>query len=80
MPEKADRATREFLVVGIPENAEPGTNLRLLAVASTAAAAEQAVRELGAGTLGLVAILERKALYARRPAVENVEVDTPIMT
>lgn len=77
MPEKPER---EFLLVSLPETVEPGTNLRLLAIAPTAAAAEKAVTELGAGTLGRVAVLERKSLFSRRPAVESIEIDDPITT
>ena len=77
MTEKSDR---EFLVVGIPNSVEPGTNLRLLATAPTMPAAEQAVAELGAGALGRVAILERKALFSRRPAVESVAIDESIVS
>lgn len=69
----------EFLVVAIPDGAAPGGNLRLLGVEPTRAAAEKVVMEMGAGTLGRVAILERSALFDRRPAVESVPVDEPIV-
>lgn len=74
MPEEAPAAGKEFLVVAIPERAETGTNLRLLGVADTQAAAEKLVAALDAGTLGRVAVLERKGLYVRRPAVETSEL------
>jgi hypothetical protein len=77
MPGKSES---EFLVVAVPDAVEPGTNLRLLTTASTMQAAEKALSELGAGTLGRVAILERKALYARRPAVENIAIDDSIIS
>lgn len=76
MPEKA--AAKEFLVVALPDTVEPGTNLRLLAIDSSLKAAESTVAGLGAGALGRVAVLERKALYARRPAVESIEIEEPI--
>ena len=73
----ADTPT-EFLVVNLPERVEPGATLRLLAIESTLNAAKKAVDELEAGTLGRVTVLERKALYRRQPAVENIELTDPI--
>jgi hypothetical protein len=48
--------------------------LRLLRIVSTFKAAEKAIEDLDSSTLGRVAIVERKALYERRPAVESVPV------
>lgn len=73
MPDDAGSA-REFLVVAVPEKAEAGTTLRLLGVADTQAAAEKLVAGLDPGTLGRVAVLEKKGLYVRKPAVETQEL------
>ena len=67
-------AGREFLVVAVPDRAEVGATLRLLGVAETQAAADKLVGALDAGTLGRVAVLERKGLYVRKPAVETSEL------
>ena len=69
---------REFLVVALPESADTGATMRLLGVAGTQAAAEKLVEELSTGTTGRVAVLERKALFVRRPAIETVELDAAI--
>ena len=75
MAEEAKKsAPREFLVVSLPEPADAGTTLRLLVVAGTQSAAEKILADLDPRTLGRVAVLERKALYVRQPAVETVEV------
>jgi hypothetical protein len=78
MSEGAKASPREFLVVAVPEKAEPGTTLRLLGVADTQAAAEKLVAGLDPGTLGRVAVLERKGLFMRKPAVETLEVPDSI--
>jgi hypothetical protein len=69
---------REVLVVSLPDVAEIGATLRLLGVAGTPSAAEKLVDQLGPRTLGRVAVLERKSLFLRQPAVETVEVSEAI--
>lgn len=78
MPDQAKPSPREFLVVAVPEKAEPGATLRLLGIAETQAAAEKLVAGLDPGTLGHVAVLERKGLFMRKPAVETREVSDSI--
>jgi hypothetical protein len=77
MPE-AVKEPKEFLVVSLPDDAQPGATLRLLAVSGTRNGAQAAVAMLDSGTLGRVGILERVAVFVRRPAVENVEIAEPI--
>lgn len=78
-PKAAKRSEpKEFLIVALPDNASVGATLRLLGFRQSLSAAEKAIAELDAGTLGRVAVLERKVLYVRRPAVENVAVAEPI--
>jgi hypothetical protein len=74
MPDDATPSAREFLIVAVPEKAEAGTTLRLLGVSESQAAAEKLVAGLDPGTLGRVAVLERKRLFVRKPAVETQEV------
>jgi hypothetical protein len=69
---------REFLVVALPDDADVGATLRLLGVAGTPSAAEKLIDELDPRTLGRVAVLERKSLFVRQPAVETVEVTDSI--
>ena len=68
----------EFLVVSLPDAADVGSTLRLLGISKTRAQAEKSVSELDPSTLGRVAILERKALFSRRQAVESVPLSDPI--
>ena len=79
MPKSANpgRPT-EFLVVAIPDKADAGANLRLLGIAANQTAAEKIVNELDAGTLGRVAVLERKGLFVRKPAVQTMPVGDAI--
>jgi hypothetical protein len=71
-------SSSEYLIVSVPESAQIGATLRLLAVASSSDDAEQAVAELDSGVTGRVAVLERTALFTRRVAVESVPVDDKI--
>lgn len=70
---------REFLVVSLPENAEPGATMRLLGVARTQVAAEKVIQGLDPGTLGRIAVVERKALFNRQAAVETVAIEDAIV-
>ena len=80
MPEGSDAsAPKEFLIVTLPEDAKPGSMLRLLDVQSTVAAADKAVARLDPSILGRVAVLERKSLFVRRPAVESNAVADAIV-
>jgi hypothetical protein len=76
--ESRGSAPKEFLLVAIPERAEAGATLRLLGVARSLADAEKQVDELDAGTLGRIAVLERKSLFVREPAVRTVAVTDAI--
>jgi hypothetical protein len=69
---------REFLIVALPEQADVGANLKLLAVAGSQAAAEKQVEQLDSGIQGRVGVLERRALFIRRSAIETVAVSGAI--
>lgn len=80
MPTNSDaNAPKEFLIVTLPDDAKTGSNLRLIGVQGTLNAAEKAVAKLDPGILGRVAILERRTLYIRRPAVESSAVNDEIL-
>lgn len=80
MPASSEEsAPKEFLVVTLPDDAKPGATLRLLNAHGTLGAAEKAVASLDPGILGRVAVLERKSLYVRRPAVESSALSEPIV-
>jgi hypothetical protein len=70
----------EFLVVSLPDNVAAGSTLRLLGAYKSRANAEKGLTELDPSVLGRVAVLERKALYSRRPAVESVPLEEPIIS
>jgi hypothetical protein len=76
--ESKGAAPKEFLLVAIPDRAEAGATLRLLGVAGSLSEAEKRVDELDAGTLGRIAVLERKALFVREPAVRTLAVTDAI--
>jgi len=78
MPDEAKPSPKEFLVVAVPERAEPGATLKLLGIADTQGAAEKLVVGLETGALGRIAVLERKGLFIRKPAVETTEVPDSI--
>ena len=78
MPEGAANQPKEFLVVTLPDDAKAGASLRLLAIGKTLNDADSQVEKLDPSALGRVAILERRKLYVRRPAVESVELTDPI--
>ena len=72
MPDNSKRSTpKEFLIVSLPDKSEAGATLRLLAVKKSQSEAERAIVKLDSSILGRVAVLERKALYVRQPAVES---------
>jgi hypothetical protein len=71
-------APREFLLVAIPDRADVGATLRLLGVARSLVDAEKQVDELDPGTLGRIAVLERKSLFMREPAVRTLAVTDAI--
>lgn len=70
----------EFLIVSLPEAAKVGAGMRLLGAAKTQKQAEEQVAGLDPGTLGRVAILKRVGLYDRRPAVESIVIDDPLLS
>ena len=76
--ESKGTAPREFLLVAIPDRAEVGATLRLLGVAKSLNDAEKQVDDLDPGTLGRIAVLERKSLFLREPAVRTLAVTDPI--
>ena len=71
-------APREFLLVAIPDKADVGATLRLLGVARSLTDAEKQVDELDPSALGRIAVLERKSLFMREPAVRTLAVTDPI--
>lgn len=74
-PKDAKRSEpREFVVVAFPDHVDKGATLRLLGVAATQAQAEKLIDGLDSGTLGRIAVLERKSLFVRRTAVETVAI------
>lgn len=60
----------EFLVFDIGAGAKVGGSYSLLGVAETQAKAEELVRALPSASATKVAILQRKAVLTRKPAVE----------
>lgn len=73
------RGSSEFLVFDIGTGAKVGGSYALLGTAATMAGAEEVVRNLPSAGATRVAIVERKAVLVRRPAVEVVPTADPVV-
>lgn len=76
---REEQALSEFLVFDIGSGAKVGGSYSLLGAASTLAGAEELVRYLPSASATKVAIVERKAVLARRPTVELLAIAEPIV-
>jgi hypothetical protein len=72
-------AVSQFLLVTGAEGLKVGGNLRVVATAGTEDEAKNKLEGLDASILGRVAVVEVKQVYERRPAVQNVPSDTPLL-
>jgi hypothetical protein len=67
-----------FLLLSVPDAAKLGGTLRLLGAANSEEEIGQRLEKLDASVMGRIAVVEVKTLYQRRPAVENIPVETPL--
>jgi hypothetical protein len=67
---KGDSEPAEFLVFDIGTGARVGGSYSLLGVANSQKKAEELIKGLPSSSATKVAILERKAVLSRKPAVE----------
>ena len=63
----------------VSEKSKVGDTLRVVGVASTLAGAQQLVHKAAGGNPQRLAIVERKFVYERKPAIEVVEISTSIV-
>jgi hypothetical protein len=68
----------EFWVIAVPEDAGPGTSLRLLDVKPTESDARKTVASLSSDITGRVAVLERSVLFVREMAVTVSESEAAV--
>jgi len=69
----------QFLILLVPEAVKTGSMLRLLATAKSDADAQQHLQNLDSSVTGRVAIVEVKSVYDRRPAIQNIQVEVPVV-
>jgi hypothetical protein len=66
---KPDPERDEFMVVALADDLRVGSSIRIIGVSETEADAKKLLEGLGDASTGRVAILEKKAVFSRRPAV-----------
>lgn len=66
----SDKAATEYLVFDIGSGAKVGGSYSLVGSAGSLKGAEALVKSLPSATASKVAILERKAVFMRKPAIE----------
>ena len=76
---REEQPPSEFLVFDIGAGAKVGGSYSLLGKADSMAGAEELVRYLPSATATKVAIVERRAVLARRPTVELLAIAEPIV-
>jgi hypothetical protein len=72
-------AASQFLLVTAAEGVKVGGTVRVVASADTEDEAKEKLEGLDPSVLGRVAVVEVKQLYERRPAVQNVPSDAPLL-
>jgi hypothetical protein len=72
-------AGSEFLVLSVGQRARIGGTLRVLASAGTEEEASTQLDALETSVLGRVVVVEVKQQYERRPAVQNIPTDAPLI-
>lgn len=70
---------REFLIVTASKDITIGSSMRIIGVANSEKNAQASLRDLNTSGAGRIAILERKGVFDRRPAMVVTEVDEPIV-
>jgi 16S rRNA G1207 methylase RsmC len=72
-------AVSQFLLLTAAEGLKAGGTLRVVAAAGTEDEAKDKLESLDASVLGRIAVVEVKQLYERRPAVQNIPSDAPLL-
>ena len=65
----------QFLLIGLGEAGRIGGNVRLLGVADSEADATTRLDDLDPGVLGLIAVVEVKQQFERRPTVQSTPTE-----
>jgi hypothetical protein len=72
-------AAAQFLLLSVPEGLKTGGTVRVTGAAATEGGAQQELENLDSSILGRVAVVEVKQVYERRPAVQNLPIDTSLI-
>jgi hypothetical protein len=72
-------AVSQFLLLTAAEGLKVGGTVRVVAAAGTEDEAKDKLEGLDASVLGRIAVAEVKQLYERRPAVQNIPSDAPLL-
>jgi len=72
-------AKSQFLLLSAAEGLKIGGNMRVLASAGNEDEAQNKLEELDSSVLNRVAVVEVKQLYERRPTVQNVLSESPLI-
>jgi|SRR5688572_4366493 len=66
---KPEKERTEFLTVAMGEDLRVGSSIRIIGVSESEQEAKKSLESLTEGGTGRVAILEKKGVFERRPAV-----------
>lgn len=72
-------ADAQFLLLSVADGLKIGGTVRVVGSADSESEASSKLAALDASILGRIAIVEVKELFERRPAVQNVPSDAPIL-
>jgi 16S rRNA G1207 methylase RsmC len=72
-------AVSQFLLLTAAEGLKVGGTLRVVASAATEDEAKDKLDGLDASVLGRVAVIEVRQVFERRPAVQNLPSDAPLL-
>ena len=72
-------AKSQFLLLSASEGLKIGGNMRVLASAGNEDEAQNKLEGLDTSVLNRVAVVEVKQLYERRPTVQNVPSESPLI-
>lgn len=72
-------AAQQFLLLSFTEGMMAGGSARVVAASASEDAARTRLEGLDSSVMGRVAVVEVKQVFDRRPAVQNLPVDDPVI-
>jgi hypothetical protein len=79
MSQEGSMSASQFLLLVAAESLKVGGTVRVVASARNADEAKDKLEALDASVLGRVAVVEVKQLYERRPTVQSIPSDAPLL-